>query len=65
MLVCVYTLTRGYRFDGDVVEEYNRSAATHVVCKAGQDDSGIAARQESVSADWLWKCITRRKLLPD
>ena len=59
----VVTLTVGCRYDGDVVEEFNKSTATHIVCTPDEGDDESSTGQESISAEWLWKCIKKKKLV--
>ncbi|XP_062499383.1 DNA ligase 3-like [Corticium candelabrum] len=50
-------------YDGDVVEEFNKSTATHIVCTPDEGDDESSTGQESISAEWLWKCIKKKKLV--
>lgn len=45
-------------FDGDLVQEFDMTSATHVL---GSRDKNPAAQQ--VSPEWIWACIRKRRLV--
>jgi DNA ligase-3 len=52
-------------YDGDIVPEFDQSAATHlVVGGAGGASSESEASVPTVTPDWLWSCIQEKTLVP-
>ncbi|XP_062816539.1 DNA ligase 3 [Anolis carolinensis] len=55
-------------YDGDLVREFDRDSATHVMIGGGREEEeegegeeGSAARR--VSPAWLWECIRKRRVV--
>lgn len=46
-------------FDGDLVPDYDAGTATHTL--AEPEENSQARR---VSADWIWQCIRKRRVVP-
>ncbi|KAM9333302.1 DNA ligase 3 isoform 2-T2 [Pholidichthys leucotaenia] len=46
-------------YDGDLVPDYDAAGATHTLAKPEEDSRAL-----KVSADWIWECIRKRRLVP-
>lgn len=51
------------RYDGDVVKEFEKANATHVVCKS-KDEHQAEGSAKIVSPAWIWKCIKHSRIVP-
>ncbi|XP_078617244.1 DNA ligase 3-like isoform X1 [Branchiostoma floridae x Branchiostoma japonicum] len=61
-----YALLRRYfvAYDGDIVQDYAMSQATHVVEDPEQKNMNGKTDAQLVTVDWLWQCIKRKQLVP-
>nr|XP_039250654.1 DNA ligase 3-like isoform X2 [Styela clava] len=48
-------------FDGDIVEDYDVSSATHTIGKIDSDD--IPSDCKTLTEDYIWTCIKKKKLV--
>ncbi|XP_034033646.1 DNA ligase 3 [Thalassophryne amazonica] len=46
-------------YDGDLVPEYDSTSATHTLATPNED-----SRAQRVTADWIWECIRKRRVVP-
>lgn len=46
-------------YDGDLVAEYEAGGATHTLAEPEPD-----SQAQRVSADWVWECIRKRRVVP-
>ncbi|XP_061557962.1 DNA ligase 3 isoform X1 [Phycodurus eques] len=51
-------------YDGDLVADYDAASATHTVAdKAEEEVGGGGGRAQRVSANWIWECIRKRRVV--
>ncbi|XP_030648440.1 DNA ligase 3 [Chanos chanos] len=46
-------------YDGDLVPEYNATAATHTLAEPDEE-----SQAQKVTSNWIWECIRKRRVVP-